>query len=88
MAAPLGNQNAKKGKVIEDILRKICVQEDYARIRTGLNAVLESAAGGDMKAIEFVRDTFDGKPAQAVQLSGDEDAPVAFTAITRTIVKP
>ena len=87
MAAPLGNQNAKKGKIIEDLLRKLCVQEDNKRIARGLSAILDKASEGDQRAIEFVRDTFDGKPAQSVALSGDEENPIAVTEIVRKIVK-
>jgi hypothetical protein len=85
MAAPLGNSNAKKGKLVEDLLRKISVQEDHVRIRTGLNSLLDKAAEGDQKAMDFVRDTFDGKPSQSVQLSGDEESPL-FTVIQRVII--
>jgi len=85
--APIGNKNAAKGKLIENLLRKISVQEDHTRIAQGLSAILDKAAEGDQRAVEFVRDTFDGKPAQAVQLSGDEDNPLAFTEIVRKIVK-
>lgn len=68
--APIGNQNAKKGKLIEDLLRKVCVQEDNKRISAALSAILDKAAEGDLRCLEFVRDTFDGKPAQSVDLSG------------------
>jgi len=87
MAAPKGNQNAKKGKLIEDLLRKVCVQEDNKRISQALSAILDKAAEGDLRCLEFVRDTFDGKPAQSVALSGDEDNPIAVTEIVRKIVK-
>lgn len=85
--APIGNQNAKKGKLIEDLLRKVCVQEDNKRISTALNAILDKAAEGDLRCMEFVRDTFDGKPAQSVALSGDEENPLAFTEIVRKVIK-
>lgn len=87
MAAPLGNQNAKKGKLIEDLLRKVCVQEDNKRIAEALSAILNKAASGDLRCLEFVRDTFDGKPAQAI--IGEEDNPLRMiTKIERVIVDP
>lgn len=73
MAAPKGNQNAKKGKLIEDLLRKISVQEDHKRIAKGLSEILNKAADGDQRAIEFVRDTFDGKPMQSVNMDATVD---------------
>lgn len=84
--APIGNSNAKKGKLIEDLLRKVCIQEDNRRISEALSAILDKAADGDLRCLEFVRDTFDGKPAQSVALSGDAENPVAITEITRRIV--
>lgn len=85
--APIGNKNAAKGKLIENLLRKVCVQEDNKRIAQGLGVILDKAAEGDQRAVEFVRDTLDGKPAQAVALSGDEENPLVFTEIVRKIVK-
>lgn len=87
MAAPLGNHNAKKGKLIEDLLRKVCVQEDNKRISQALSAILDKAADGDLRCVEFIRDTFDGKPAQAI--IGEEDNPLKLiTRIERVIVDP
>lgn len=74
--APVGNTNAKKGKLIEDLLRKVCVQESNARIVQGLGAILDKAADGDLRCLEFVRDTFDGKPAQSVEVTGDSENPL------------
>lgn len=86
MAAPIGNQNAKKGKLIEDLLRKVCIQEDNKRIAKGLSAILDKASDGDQRAMEFIRDTFDGKPGQSVTVAGDQDNPL-FTVVERKIVK-
>lgn len=69
--APKGNTNAQKGKLIEDLLRKVSVQEDHKRIADGLSAILDKAAAGDLRCVEFIRDTFDGKPAQAVDLDAN-----------------
>jgi len=85
MAAPAGNQNAKKGKLIEDLLRKVCVQEDNKRIVKALGAILDKATEGDLRCVEFIRDTFDGKPAQAIV--GEEENPLRMiTKIERVIV--
>ena len=75
MGAPTGNQNAAKSKVVHDAMRKISLQEDHKRLRKGVEIVLDKAAEGDMAAIQFVRDTLDGKPAQSVTVGGDADNP-------------
>jgi len=84
--APIGNTNAAKGKLVENLLRKISVQEDHKRIAQGLGVILDKAAEGDQRAVEFVRDTFDGKPAQSVSVSGDEDSPLMVKVIERVII--
>ena len=38
------------------------------------------AEQGDIRAMEFIRDSTDGKPAQRQILTGDPDAPVAIVA--------
>jgi hypothetical protein len=57
-------------------------------IRKIVAKLVDLAEGGDMKAIEFVRDTTDGKPAQAIV--GDEDEPPInlVSKIVREIVRP
>ena len=60
------------------IFERICAEEEYKRITAGINAQLDAFAKGDLKAGEFVRDTTDGKPQQAVTIAGDpEGAPIA-----------
>ena len=86
MGAPTGNQNASKSRVVHDALRKISLQEDHKRLRDGIEIVLDKASEGDMFAIQFVRDTLDGKPKQQVELSGDAENPVTIQEIKRTIV--
>lgn len=83
-----GNQNAVKAKLVGDELRKLAVQDDKKRLRAGLEKVMEAFEGGEPWAAQFVRDTLDGKPKQQVEVSGDEDAPVVFQEIRRTIVDP
>jgi hypothetical protein len=43
---------------------------------------------GDLAAMKEINDRLDGKPAQSIMLSGDEDNPVAVTQVERIIVKP
>ena len=87
MAAPEGNQNAAKSRVFHDAMRKACVQEDFKRLRAGVDVALDKAAEGERWALELVRDTLDGKPKQQVEVAGEEGGPVAFELIRRVVVK-
>ena len=74
MAAPTGNKNAAKGKAWFDALRKECVQRDaLAKIA---KVLVDKAEAGEAWAIQEVANRFDGKPAQAVQLTGEDGGPV------------
>ena len=74
MAAPTGNKNAAKGKAWFDALRKECVQRDaLAKIA---KVLVDKAEAGEAWAIMEVANRFDGKPAQAVQLTGEDGGPV------------
>jgi hypothetical protein len=76
MGAPVGNQNAAKAKIVGDALRKLAVQEDQKRLRAGLEKVMDAFEAGEPWAAQFVRDTLDGKPAQAVIGGDPEDPPI------------
>ena len=69
-----GNQNARKGKVWFDALRKECVQRDaLAEIA---KAVVDAAIKGEPWAIAEIGNRMDGKPAQSLEVSGDPDNPL------------
>ena len=74
MAAPTGNTNARKGKEWFDALRKQCVQrkalDEIAKV------LVDKAIAGEAWAIQEIGNRFDGKPAQAVELSGADGGPV------------
>lgn len=74
MAAPVGNSNAKKGKEWFDALRKECVQRDA--LRKIASVVVDKAIAGEQWAIQEVGNRLDGKPAQAVEVSGADGGPV------------
>lgn len=77
MAAPKGNNNARKGKEWFDALRKECVQK--AALEKIAAIVVEKAMQGEQWAINEVANRFDGKPSQAVEVSGDPAAPLTVT---------
>ena len=74
--APIGNQNAAKGRRMARIFEGICAEEEYKRIKAGINAALDKFAEGDLKAGEFVRDSTEGKPAQSLTVAGDPENPM------------
>lgn len=82
-----GNQNAAKSRRFEQALERAIAQDDGVRIRKAAETLLDKAALGEPWAIKELRDTLDGKPAQAVTLGGDPDQPL-YHKIVREIVRP
>lgn len=66
--APKGSRNAAKGKEWFDALRKQCVQRKT--LDKIAQVVCEKAEAGEMWAIQEIGNRFDGKPAQALEHSG------------------
>jgi hypothetical protein len=96
MAAPLGNQNGKKGKRWQDALMKALAR--YANPEKQIEAgqaldriaenVVASAIAGDTSAIAEIGNRLDGKPAQSLTVGGDDDAPpVKFKGVIE-LVRP
>jgi hypothetical protein len=78
--APKGNQNGRKGKVWFDALRKEVVQRDaLAAIAT---KVVDAALAGELWAIQEIGNRLDGKPAQAVEVSGPDGDPIQLSDTT------
>lgn len=89
--APIGSKNAKKSRLLEqafirDIKQRDLVSGDGETMRRIAEVYIDQALAGELQSAIFVRDTVDGKPSQAVQLTGDEDNPVAITEIKLTII--
>lgn len=81
MAAPRGNQNARKAKDWELALRaELHFYEDKSRgiakgdaLKIIARTVISKALDGDQPAITEIRNTLDGKPAQSIEHNvGDE----------------
>jgi hypothetical protein len=62
--APIGNQNAQKGKIWNDALRKAIAQDDGKRLRTAIEQLLNHASNGEPWAIKELADRLDGRPKQ------------------------
>lgn len=74
----IGNTNASKSKPFWHAIDRAITQENGKRLRTAAEKLLDAAAAGEEWAIRELGDRLDGRPAQAVQLSGDADAPVVI----------
>lgn len=86
MAAPLGNQNAVKGKMFYDKLRKCLVQEPH-RLENIVNQLVSQAEAGEPWAVKEVIDRLDGKAVQINQMENADGSPI-LNAIQVTFVKP
>ena len=49
---------------------------------------VKKAMEGDQPATNAIMDRLDGRPGQAIILSGDEDNPITIQEVKRIIVKP
>ena len=89
MPAPKGNQNAAKGAEWRSAIKRALARKSGENWRKGLDKVaekfIEAAEKGDPWAMKEIGDRIDGKPAQSVTLSGDEDKPL-ITRIERRII--
>jgi len=85
--APTGNQNAKKGKLFYDQLRKVLVQNDCLKLREITEKLVEAAVDGEAWAVKEVIDRMDGKAIQATEISGPDGAELV-KGIAITFVEP
>lgn len=71
--APIGNQNAKKGRVWNDALRKAIAQDDGKRLRASIEELLNRASNGEPWAIKELADRLDGRPRQTNVLETSDE---------------
>lgn len=87
VGAPVGNQNAKKSRMFEQaVIRAIKARdaeakEDGVTLRRIAEALLDKA-GEELAAMVQLRDTLDGKPAQAI--TGSDGGPLVIIQATST----
>jgi hypothetical protein len=95
MAAPFGNQNAAKARRWQDALNRALAR--YTSKEPPIKAgealdniayrVVASALQGEWEAITEIGNRLDGKPAQAVTVSGDSENPLeVLQRIERVLV--
>jgi len=70
VGAPIGNDNAKKGKMFYDTLRLILVQNDQRKLRNISDKLVEAAEKGEAWAIKEIMDRMDGKAVAVQEIQG------------------
>lgn len=66
-----GNTLGSKSRRVEKMLSRALDQDDDRRLRQGVEKLLDLFAEGERWAMEYVRDTLDGKPKQSVAMEVD-----------------
>ncbi len=78
--APIGNQNARKGRIWSEALKRALARYSGTSVDAGLDKLadkmVKAANEGDAEAyqiIEKIGDRLEGKPAQTLIHNGDEE---------------
>lgn len=72
MAFEKGNTLAAKRRQFEATVWRALAGEDFAKLRRIVDNMLDQAIAGKRWAVEMVRDTLDGKPAQQIIATDNE----------------
>jgi hypothetical protein len=86
MAAPIGNNNAVKGKMFYDRLRKALTQEPH-RLEKIVGQLITQAEMGEAWAVKEIIDRLDGKAVQTNQVENSDGTPL-LSGIQVMFVKP
>ena len=78
MAFELGNTHAAKRRQFEQALRRSLAIDDYQSLRLIVDKVRDLALTGERWAVEMIRDTLDGKPAQQIVATDTEGRALAI----------
>lgn len=70
VGAPIGNDNAKKGKLFYDQLRKVLVQNDSLKLRQVSEKLVDAAIDGEPWAVKEIMDRMDGKAVAIQEVTG------------------
>ena len=57
-------------------MNRAIAQDDGVKLRSAAEKLLELAAAGDVPALRELGDRLDGKPAQALTVTGDPENPL------------
>jgi hypothetical protein len=83
VGAPIGNDNAKKGKLFYEQLRRVLVQNDSLKLRQVSEKLVDAAIEGEPWAVKEIMDRMDGKPVAIQELQGPDGSQLkaGFTLI-------
>jgi hypothetical protein len=87
VGAPEGNQNARKGKLFYDQLRKVLIQNDALKLRQVTEKLVDAAIDGEAWAVKEVIDRMDGKAIATQEVTGPEGTQLK-TAVQLFFVDP
>ena len=81
VGAPLGNKNAAKSRIFEQAIIRALKQRDIQAgdgetLRKIADKLIDLALAGEVANTRELADRLDGKPAQQLQLQGDEAQPL------------
>jgi hypothetical protein len=72
--APEGNDNARKGKLFYDQLRRVLVQNDSLKLRQVSEKLVDAAIEGEPWAVKEIMDRMDGKAVAIQEVTGPNGA--------------
>jgi hypothetical protein len=72
VGAPEGNDNARKGKLFYDQLRRVLVQNDQLKLRQVSEKLVDAAIEGEPWAVKEIIDRMDGKPVAVQEIQGPD----------------
>lgn len=80
IGAPMGNQNAKKGKAWSEAIKR-AIRGKYGKeweesLQELAGKLVKAADEGDLQALKEIGDRLDGKPTQQTEVSGPDGGPV------------
>ena len=73
-----GNQLGAKRRLFEQNIKRALAADDYQKLRRIADKVVELAEEGERWAVELLRDTLDGKPAQQIVATDTEGKALAI----------
>lgn len=85
MGAPVGNDNAAKGRDVERMLKRCVLADDGVKLRKMCEGIYKKASELDPWACEFMTERLDGRP-RATAEGDDPQRHEIVTKVIQTIV--
>ena len=73
-----GNQYGARKRLFEQNIKRALAADDYKKLRSIAERVVALAEEGERWAVEMLRDTLDGKPAQQIVATDTEGRSLAI----------